>query len=165
VETDAADGDAAPPNRPPRVLIGADGSPVSRSAARLLATFDWPAETRVTLLGLVPPFAPDRAAADWPAVLPTGDLEAMIRAERERAAISVELAALPFRDRDLDVRTEVAETDHVGEALCDRAEREQVDLLVVSDKGHNAFTRFLIGSVSRFVLRHSTRPVWLHRGV
>ncbi|MFH5803335.1 universal stress protein [Alienimonas sp. DA493] len=156
-------GDAGLPDRPPRLLIGCDGSAASRAAARALAAFDWPPQTRVTLLSLVLPVTPDWAATDWPGVLPTGDYEALYRAERERAAISVELAALPFRDRDLDVRTEVAETDHVGETLCDRAEGQDADLLVVADKGHNAFTRFLVGSVTRFVLRHSSRPVWLHR--
>ncbi|MFH5804326.1 universal stress protein [Alienimonas sp. DA493] len=163
-EADRTGGDAGPPDRPPRVIVGCDGSPASRSAARAIAEFDWPPQTRVTLLSFVLPVAPDWAAADWPGVLPTGDYEAMIRAERERAGISVELASLPFRDRGLDVRTEVAETDHVGDALCDRAELEDADLLVVADKGHNAFTRFLVGSVTRFVLRHSARPVWLHRG-
>lgn len=163
-EADATGGDAGPPDRPPRIVIGCDGSAASRAAARTIATFDWPTDTRVTLLALVQPVSPDWTAADWPGVVPAGDFEAMNRAERDRAAISVELASLPFRDRGLDVRTDVVETDHVGEALCDRTENEDADLLVVADKGHNTFTRFLIGSVSRFVLRHCERPVWLHRG-
>lgn len=60
---------------------------------------------------------------------------------------------------------EAAAADHVGEALCERAAAEEVDLLVVAVRGHNLFARFLIGGTSRFVLRHSARPVWLHRGL
>ncbi|NNJ25914.1 universal stress protein [Alienimonas chondri] len=162
-ELDATGGDAGAPDRPPRLLIGCDGSAGGTDAAYALAGFDWPEGTRVTLLSLTLPDPPEWAFADSSGAVSAEKYAAMCQAVRDRCEGAVQAASTPFRERGYDVRTEVAETDHVGEALCDRAAAEDADLLVVADRGRNLWSRFLVGSTSRFVLRHSARPVWLHR--
>ena len=155
----AGEGDAPPS----RLLLGVDGSAPSRSAAATLAAFDWPPGTAVTVLHLIRPDPPEWSFADFSEAVPAGVPGQFGAEERRRADESVRAAAGLFRGRGLDVTAEVADARHVGEALCKRAERDGADLLVVADRGHGAFTRFLVGSTSRFVLRHSPRSVWLHR--
>lgn len=48
---------------------------------------------------------------------------------------------------------------HPGEGICHKADELAVDCLVIGSRGHNKLQRLLLGSVSDFVVRHSSRPV------
>jgi nucleotide-binding universal stress UspA family protein len=51
-----------------------------------------------------------------------------------------------------------------GEAIVAAADAECADLIVVGSHGRSGVTRFLIGSVSDFVVRHAHCPVMVVRG-
>ncbi|MFN9434459.1 MAG: universal stress protein [Planctomycetota bacterium] len=53
---------------------------------------------------------------------------------------------------------------HVGHGLVDFATVSRSSLIVVGDKGRSAISRFLIGSVSRFVLHHAPCSVLVLKG-
>jgi nucleotide-binding universal stress UspA family protein len=51
-----------------------------------------------------------------------------------------------------------------GEGIVAAADSENVDLIVVGSHGRSGVTRFLIGSVSDYVVRHAHCPVMVVRG-
>ncbi len=51
-----------------------------------------------------------------------------------------------------------------GEAIVAAADAEAVDLIVVGSHGRSGVSRFFIGSVSDFVVRHAHCPVMVVRG-
>jgi len=51
-----------------------------------------------------------------------------------------------------------------GEAIVSAAEAESVDLIVVGSHGRGRVGRFLVGSVSDFIVRHASCPVLVVRG-
>jgi len=51
-----------------------------------------------------------------------------------------------------------------GEAIVAAAESEKADLIVVASHGGSGVSRFLIGSVSDYVVRHAHCPVMVVRG-
>lgn len=52
---------------------------------------------------------------------------------------------------------------HVGEAVVKQAEAEGVDLIVVGDTGHGMLGELILGSTSKYVLRHAPCSVWISR--
>jgi nucleotide-binding universal stress UspA family protein len=57
----------------------------------------------------------------------------------------------------------VVQASHVGDAIVDFSKKHHTDILVLGDTGHGLLSRFLLGSVSRFVLRHARCSVWISR--
>ena len=53
----------------------------------------------------------------------------------------------------------IVETGEPSAAIADRAESEQVDLIVISTHGRGGISRFLIGSVTDKLVRRSPSPV------
>jgi nucleotide-binding universal stress UspA family protein len=77
-----------------------------------------------------------------------------------------ELAAqhLAGRGRDLGVPTEfLIWVGDPGEQIVSAAEAEHADLVVVGSHGRGAVSRFFIGSVSDYVVRHAHCPVLVVR--
>ncbi|TWT82444.1 putative universal stress protein [Planctomycetes bacterium CA13] len=58
----------------------------------------------------------------------------------------------------------LVESDHIGEGLVKFAEKHTSDILVVGETPHGMFGNVLLGSVSRYVLRHAPCSVWIARG-
>ena len=54
-----------------------------------------------------------------------------------------------------ETHARAVESEHVGKALIKYAEDNHCDLIVTGDRGHNSIERLLLGSTSRFILRHS----------
>ncbi|MEM9644829.1 MAG: universal stress protein [Planctomycetota bacterium] len=55
------------------------------------------------------------------------------------------------------------ESDHTGEGILKAAEQHGSDMIIVGDKGHGLVTRLLLGSTSRYVLRHANQTVLIAR--
>ena len=52
---------------------------------------------------------------------------------------------------------------HPVEQIIYHADRHNVDLIVIGDRGRSKFAKLLMGSVSKEVLQHAARPVLLVR--
>lgn len=61
------------------------------------------------------------------------------------------------------VSAHVIEADHIGAGLVDFAKRRGSDLLVLGNTGQGLLSRFLLGSTSRFAVRHARCSVWVAR--
>ncbi|OYP36104.1 universal stress protein [Rhodopirellula sp. MGV] len=62
-----------------------------------------------------------------------------------------------------NAQTHLLRTDHVGEGIVSFVEDNKIDLLVIGETPRSAVDRFLLGSTSRFVLRHAPCSVWIAR--
>jgi nucleotide-binding universal stress UspA family protein len=72
----------------------------------------------------------------------------------KRAGGAVEAAAKKYANSGVTVRTETVEGDPAT-AIVDRAEKGDIDLLVLGNKGMTGATRFFLGSVPNKVSHHA----------
>jgi nucleotide-binding universal stress UspA family protein len=86
--------------------------------------------------------------------------------ERQEAEIRATLAALVPAEaarRGVHSAIEVVEAGEVGHAICDAAERLDVDAVFLGTHGRGGLARALLGSVAQEVLRGTGRPVLMVR--
>ncbi len=98
-----------------------------------------------------PPAAPEAVVAN-DCLLSSADLDAETRKELEELQ----------NTRLSDVETvNLVGQEHASAALaiCDFADQEDIDLIVVGSHGRTGIARLLIGSVAEKVVRHATCPV------
>ncbi len=142
--------------KPYCVTIGYDGSQRSEAALHQFSQFNWGPTTRANVLTVVPIvrfFGKD--------VLP----ETLLRRteQHEIAAQATAQATQRIAPSGADVGSAVIEMEHVGEAIVSFANERGSDLVVVGDTGLSGISRMLLGSVSRYVLRHADCSVWIAR--
>lgn len=89
---------------------------------------------------------------------PDRDPRLVDQAETDLAAVKVQLGHAGH-----EVVTKVIEQAHVGEAIVDYVQQHHADMLVVGEAPRSGLQRFLLGSTSRFVLRHAPCSVWIAR--
>lgn len=82
---------------------------------------------------------------------------------KNAALTAVQKAAEQIKRVAPNAKPHLIESDHVGEALVEFVEDHKEDLVVVGETPHTFLGRVLLGSVSRFVLRHAPCSVWLMR--
>lgn len=68
-----------------------------------------------------------------------------------------------IHDSAPNAETHLIRSDHVGEGLVSFAQENKIDIMVVGENKRSALGRFLLGSTSRFVLRHAPCSVWITR--
>lgn len=144
------------------VLLATDGSPTSTQASRT-AVGILGRDHRYLALAVVPPaFVPTASVSPMEShpTLVDADLEQQLEQEQaaERAADEDAL------DQALGLTTEhLVEVGEPGPTICEVAEREAVDVIVVGSHGHGLIQRVLMGSVSTHVLHHAPCPVLVIR--
>ena len=135
---------------PFRVLVASDGSPSARAAVATSVIFPWPRDTRAH--GLVA----------WGLDAPPGRLKRVVDVlVRNATRISADARRVlgrrwPKAEVVVSHRAPVA-------AIVDEARRLRAGAIVVGWRGHGAFRRLLMGSVSRDVVRRAGRPVLVVR--
>ncbi len=136
-----------------KACIAYDGSDATKHAIGMLRANALPANTHydlVSILSLPYPFS---------------DLPIQVDTEEIRTALTreVEAAALEMRDFASNVCSHVIESEHVGDGVVEFAAKNQSDIILMGDTGRGLLGRFLLGSVSRYVLRHANCSVWIAR--
>jgi len=130
---------------PLRVLIGYEDAGPAQAAIEEFAEFDWGAESNVRLISVC---YPDRFFdAPPPKVSPE----------------SIQRAAAALHDSAPNAKGLLIESDHIGEGLVRYAESHEVDLMVVGETPRTRLGRVLMGSMTRYVLRHAPCSVWITR--
>jgi nucleotide-binding universal stress UspA family protein len=128
-----------------RVLVATDGSRDAQAAIATTMHFPWPARTRVRVISA------RRTGAEYRRSI-------LLTALDRGAEKAAESARRTLSRRWPDVEIEVLDKTPV-EGILGEAERFQADVIVVGWRGHGAIRRLLMGSVSRGVVRGSTRAV------
>ena|SRR5687768_11045594 len=153
----------------PTIIVGYDGSECASAAIAALCRAGLPARARAVVTTLAEVHVPVVLA---PAV---GDFHngattagevmehLMERASKDAARIAAEGAErlrTVFPRWDVDTSSRFASATH---GLIEEAERHGASMIVVGSHGRSAVGRFLIGSVSQFVLNHATCSVRIAR--
>ena len=144
-------------DRPTKLLVGFDGSKSSQETVAAIGQVAWPEDTEVVLVCVmetVDPFQfdiPQTMGEHWDD-------------ERIAAQNALASAAETLADQGIRTTTSLVVSAHAGEELCQQAKEIEADIVFVGDQGHSAIERFVLGSVSRHVLRHSLSSVWIVRG-
>lgn len=145
--------DEAMVHRELKLCIADDESAPAAFAMEQLSKFKWGSQPHIALVNvLLSPLA----YTDMPVVIDTAALQAdMLKLLEERASRLKELSP--------DVTTHVVHAAHVGDGIVSFANQHQSDLIVAGNTGRGLLARFLMGSVSRYLLRHAPCSVWIAR--
>ena len=131
------------------ILLAVDASSASQSAVDQVAARPWPAGSKVEVLTVV----------ENPGFLTLGLATQELK---DRARHLADAAATHLRSHHLQAKAAVSVGDPKAEIL-DHAAAMHADLIVLGANGLGAVERFLLGSVSRAVLRFASCSVALVR--
>lgn len=126
-----------------RVAIGYEETGPAQAAVEEFADFKWGTGTQVRLVSVF--YQPD--FFDAPIEKPTPEF--------------VEEAAAQLHDVAPDTKGCLIESNHIGEGLVRFAEENDVNLLMVGETPRTRLSRMLMGSKTRYVLRHAPCSVWI----
>jgi nucleotide-binding universal stress UspA family protein len=131
--------------------VATDGSPQARAAVLAATTFPWPRGSRGHgLVARGTPILTEASPAVWDALQQVAQTEAR-RAERQ------------LRRQWADAEVVVTDSPPVS-GILSRARKLRAGAIVLGSRGLGAVGRFLLGSVSRAVVRDATCPVLVVRG-
>jgi nucleotide-binding universal stress UspA family protein len=137
----------------PRLCVADDESPPAQFAMQQLCEFAWGKQVPVDLVHVIVPMP---VVAELPFPVDTEAWRSEMRDMLERRAERL-------KKLSSNVQAQVVEASHIGEGLVQFANQRQSDLVVLGSTGRGLLASFLMGSVSRYVLRHSTCSVWIAR--
>ena len=152
----------ARPSKPPianhreyRVLLATDGSEGAEGAARSIAGFAWPPETRLRIVSAVE-LTTTLAQAFEPPFLASEAMEEV----RSHAMLRAQNAIGIAREIMSHVNLPTSESISVlllkpAEIILDEAGRYGADLIVVGSHGRRGWNRWWLGSVSEAVAMHA----------
>ena len=136
------------------ILLATDGSPASESASDEAIDLAVQVEARLLVVSVL-------AAASRPS---EASAEAVGPAD-SRDSLTVKAQAIVQRAKASGANaTFLVWEGEAGEAIVAAADSENADLIIVGSHGRSGVSRFLIGSVSDFVVRHAHCPVMVVRG-
>ena len=141
-----------------RILICCDGSKASNEAIESLSRLPLGKNAEILLLSvhsLMIMYRQDilqKMSDEWLREKQQAEDALMRSAERLKAS------GLP------NVSVRVREADDVSAEILSIARKWQADLIMVGSTGRSAVDRFLLGSVSKRVVRHAPCSVWIARG-
>lgn len=135
------------------LCVAYDNSKPSKFALKQLEIFQWGPQTH---LDIVSGFASPLSYSDIP-------MQIDIREIQRELEANLEAVAEEARKAFPRVKSEVIQVLNVGDSLVDYTRQKQSDVIVVGDTGNGLIARFLMGSVSRYVLRHAECSVWIAR--
>jgi nucleotide-binding universal stress UspA family protein len=135
-----------------KILLATDGSPASEQACDHAIDLASQMGTRLLVISVLG--AGSRPSESTPDAVPDS-----------RDSLTTKAQAIVARARaaGADAAFLVWEGDP-GEAIVAAAESENVDLIIVGSHGRSGVSRFLIGSVSDYVVRNARCPVMVVRG-
>lgn len=137
------------------INIAYDGSPISNRAVQEFRTFfQWPPETSVHLTSVVPTL--DSFGKRYATFVSMESDNAKIRSQLEEAGERLQ-------DACADVHCDLLHAPHVGEAILKNAASLKSDLIMLGESGHSPLGALLLGSTSKYVLRHASSSVWISR--
>lgn len=147
------------------LLLAVDQSRNSSAASRFVKALQLPARSKLYLLCVVEPQegvpGPDHFLSQ-PEPL-REQLSKIRQKTREKAQQLVNRLATSFRPQDLEIHPLVVEGISGGEILT-AIEKYQIDLVAMGTKGLSGMKRFLLGSVSEWVLYDASCSVLVVRG-
>ncbi len=128
-----------------RIAIGYEESEPAQAAIEEFAEFGWAGETDVRVVSVT--YQPRFYDAPNVGSSPEG----------------VKKAAEQLHAFAPQATGSVVQSDHIGEGLVKFIEEEEIDVMVVGETPRTRLGRVLMGSMTRYVLRHAPCSVWITR--
>lgn len=143
-----------------KLTLAYDESDASESVLDAYWTVNWQPETDAEVVTAAP-----KLEIFHEEISPTTEKETQQRlanaqatAESGKQALIKACEGTPHKIASRGVATE-----HIGEGLLHAAEDHSSDLIILGDAKRGTLTRWLLGSTSRYVLRHATQSIWIAR--
>ena len=139
-----------------RILVPTDGSAVTSHAVEHAIGLAKLTGAQLLTISVKEPF-PYSAISEMQPTPPQEfyDAQERIAAERVKAVSAAAAAA------GLDCKAHTVEALHPWEAICDHANTQGCDLIVMASHGRRGVAAFLLGSETQRVLIHSKVPVMI----
>ncbi|MFK8111246.1 MAG: universal stress protein [Rubripirellula sp.] len=144
-------------NAPHNIVVGFDNSAASSEAVAELLELKWAPETEINVVSVVEqPFLFFGEGYAGPPMTVEPKQREAVRCEAERIASSI-ASDIP------NTTTQTPTSDHAGSAIVEAAEGNHANLVLVGESGHSLVGEMLLGSTSKYVLRHAPCSVWISR--
>lgn len=144
-----------------KILLAVDGSESSKKAANKTVEFAKSLDFKVTIITVLDTSTIE--LSELQSYRPEDSLEELIeKNEKELELKGQEIlkeAASFFKEKNIKVKKVVEYDNDPAEKICNYAEEEGFDLIVLADKGLSAVKRFFLGSISDKVVRHANTSV------
>jgi nucleotide-binding universal stress UspA family protein len=138
-----------------KILVATDFSRASELALEAAPMLALQNDAQVTLVHVLAVDPLDDGAIE----------QSTVEKQELEAAVHAHLDAL--REQYLsdvrDVKTVIVRSRSTAEAICELAEKQDADLILIATHGRTGLAHFLIGSVTERVVRHAPCPVLVMR--
>ena len=144
-----------------KILIAYDGSDASKKAIDMTLKCS-NKDDEIVLLTVIPAELTESSFTKM--LLPTIDLSNMVKSGsfKEKAMETISKVAKEIEDEVSKVDV-IVETGDAADEILLAAKKSEVDIIVVGYKGYGKEGRFLLGSVTDKVVRHSSKSVLVVR--
>ena len=140
-----------------RILVPTDGTALSLKAAREAATLARDLHATLTAVYVMEPWLPPMLVDASPVSRAAFDERAYRRATEALAAEALEKVRAAALAEDVECDTLAITDDHPWQGIVKAA--RQCDLIVMASHGRTGIAAAILGSETRKVLAHSTKPV------
>lgn len=144
-----------------RILIATDGSPLSQKAVESGLSLAGLTGALVVALKVVPRYPRSYFEGGLP--VDAADIKRIEKQWADAAQELVDKVKVQGTDEGVTVKTVVAKSDLIAEAVIAAAKKHKCDLIVMASHGRKGIKRLLLGSETQHVLTHSHIPVLVLR--
>ena len=144
-----------------RILIATDGSPLSQKAVESGLSLAGLTGASVVALKVVPRYPRSYFEGGLP--VDAADIKRIEKQWADAAQDLVDKVKVQGTDEGVTVKTVVAKSDLIAEAVIAAAKKHKCDLIVMASHGRKGIKRLLLGSETQHVLTHSHIPVLVLR--
>ena len=144
-----------------RILIATDGSQLSDMAVESGLSLAGLTGASVIALKVVPRYP--RSYFDGTLPVEAADIKRIEKQWADAAQELVDKVKVQGTDEGVTVKTVVAKSDLIAEAVIAAAKKHKCDLIVMASHGRKGLKRLLLGSETQHVLTHSHIPVLVLR--
>jgi len=147
-----------------KILVAVDGSQSAQKAAKKGAELAESLKAEVTLIHVYTETAqiPVNQFNEVASYLSAETLENIMKQQedtiKEKRQKILDQDAEFFKRKGIEPEKVLLHGDPADE-VCEYAEENNFDLIIVADKGHGKVERFLLGSISDKIVRHSKKTV------
>jgi nucleotide-binding universal stress UspA family protein len=135
-----------------KIMIGYDGSKQADKAAEVAFSLAQSVDCKVLVFAVARPPEPATMV----------ELDAMLEDAREHFEQQFKSLTEKARSLDIELETSIG-VGHPVEQIVHRAQMDQIDLIVLGQRGRSRFEKMIVGSTAEKVLRYAHCPVMVVR--
>ncbi|MCF8000634.1 MAG: universal stress protein [Halanaerobiales bacterium] len=144
-----------------KLLLAVDGSESSKKAVEKTVEFNKSLDLEVTIITVLDTSTIE--LSELQAYRNEDSLEKLIKKNEKELELKgqkiLNEAASLFNDSNIKIKNVIEYDNDPAEKICNYAEENNFDLIVLADKGLGAVKRFFLGSISDKVVRHANTSV------